>query len=50
MKPLLDAKGCKQTLGIFQGRDFWQFLYDVFIGIHWRRKSDSVSVSPTLEE
>lgn len=39
MKPVLDAKGCKQTLGIFQGRDFWQFLYDVFIGIHWQRKS-----------
>ncbi|WP_196797525.1 beta-carotene hydroxylase [Gloeocapsa sp. PCC 7428] len=33
-KPLLDAKGSPQTLGILQARkDFWNFVYDVFIGI-----------------
>ena len=47
MKPRLDAKGCKQTLGIFQGRDFWQFLYDVFIGIHWHHKSEAIA--PVLQ-
>ncbi|NJK38019.1 MAG: beta-carotene hydroxylase [Oscillatoriales cyanobacterium RM2_1_1] len=35
MKPLLDTKGSPQTLGIFQGRDFWGFLYDVFLGIRF---------------
>jgi len=34
MKPLLDEKGCNQTLGIFQKQDFPNFLYDLFIGIH----------------
>lgn len=33
-KPLLDAKGSPQTLGILQGKkDFWNFVYDVFVGI-----------------
>ncbi len=33
-KPLLDAKGSPQTLGILQGKkDFWNFIYDVFVGI-----------------
>ncbi len=33
-KPLLDAKGSYQTLGILQdGKNFWNFVYDVFIGI-----------------
>ena len=34
MKPLLDAKGSPQTLGLLEGKNFWHFLYDVFIGIH----------------
>lgn len=33
-KPLLDKKGSYQSLGILQGKkDFWNFLYDVFLGI-----------------
>ena len=35
MKPLLDEKGCDQSLGIFQGKEFLNFLYDFFIGIHF---------------
>nr|WP_317107130.1 fatty acid desaturase [Chroococcidiopsis sp. SAG 2025] len=37
-KHLLDAKGSPQTLGIWQGKDFWSFLYDVFLGIRLHRK------------
>ena len=35
MKPLLDEKGCDQSLGIFQGKEFLNFLYDFFIGIRF---------------
>ncbi|NJO41045.1 MAG: beta-carotene hydroxylase [Cyanobacteria bacterium CRU_2_1] len=34
-RPLLDAKGCHQSLGILQGKDFWSFIYDVFLGIRF---------------
>ncbi|NJL84074.1 MAG: beta-carotene hydroxylase [Chloroflexaceae bacterium] len=34
-KPLLDAKGCYQTLGLLEGKSFWGFLYDVLLGIRW---------------
>ncbi|GAB4377099.1 MAG: fatty acid desaturase [Elainellaceae cyanobacterium] len=34
-RPLLDEKGCHQTLGILQGKDFWSFVYDVFLGIRF---------------
>ena len=34
-QPLLDAKGCHQTLGLLRGKDFWSFLYDVFLGIRF---------------
>jgi beta-carotene hydroxylase len=37
-KPLLDAKGCDQSLGLLQGKNFWSFLYDVFLGIRLHRK------------
>lgn len=45
-KPLLDAKGSPQTLGILQGKkDFWNFIYDVFIGIRLHHhKSESPEV------
>ena len=33
IKPLLDAKGCYQSLGLLQQKDFWNFLYDIFLGI-----------------
>jgi beta-carotene hydroxylase len=39
MKPLLDAKGSPQSLGILDSpQDFWGFVYDVFIGIHIHRQ------------
>ena len=35
-KPILDEKECDQTLGILQSKkDFWNFIYDVFLGIRW---------------
>ncbi len=37
-KPILDAKGCDQSLGIFKGKNFWNFLYDVFLGIRFHHK------------
>jgi beta-carotene hydroxylase len=43
MKPLLDAKGSPQTLGILQGKDFWGFLYDVFLGIRFHHRQPKVS-------
>ncbi|HLO47074.1 MAG TPA: fatty acid desaturase, partial [Kamptonema sp.] len=34
VKPLLDEKGSPQTLGILGGqKDFWSFIYDIFLGI-----------------
>jgi len=32
-QPLLDEKGCHQTLGLLQGKDFFSFIYDLFLGI-----------------
>jgi beta-carotene hydroxylase len=38
MKPTLDAKGCHQSMGILQDpKNFWNFVYDVFIGIRIHR-------------
>lgn len=34
-KHLLDERGCKQSLDIWHGKEFWSFLYDAVIGIHW---------------
>jgi beta-carotene hydroxylase len=34
-KPLLDAKGCEQSLGLLEGKNFWSFLYDIFLGIRF---------------
>lgn len=34
-RPLLDAKGCHQSLGLLQGKDFRSFVYDVFLGIRF---------------
>ncbi|MFM7383814.1 MAG: beta-carotene hydroxylase [Microcystaceae cyanobacterium] len=34
-KPLLDAKGCDQSLGLLEKKNFWSFLYDVFLGIRF---------------
>jgi len=38
-QPLLDAKGCHQSLGLLQGKDFWNFVYDIFLGIRFHKKS-----------
>jgi beta-carotene hydroxylase len=38
-QPLLEEKGCHLSLGIFQGKDFWNFLYDIFLGIRFHRIS-----------
>lgn len=32
-KPLLDEKGCHQTVGLLK-ENFWGFIYDIFLGIH----------------
>jgi beta-carotene hydroxylase len=37
-KPLLDAKGCEQSLGLLKGKNFWSFLYDIFLGIRFHGK------------
>ncbi len=34
-KPLLDHKGCEQSLGLLEGKNFLSFLYDVFLGIRF---------------
>lgn len=36
-RPLLDAKGCHQTLGLLKGKDFLGFVYDLFLGIRFHR-------------
>lgn len=40
MKPLLDEKGSPQTSGLLQKKDFFEFIYDVFIGIHFHHNHD----------
>jgi beta-carotene hydroxylase len=49
-RPLLDAKGCHQTLGLLRGKDFRSFLYDVFLGIrfHGHHSHDEPSFSEPL--
>jgi beta-carotene hydroxylase len=51
-RPLLDAKGCHQTLGLLQGKDFLSFLYDVFFGIrfHGHTASTHVSTDQAVED
>jgi beta-carotene hydroxylase len=44
MKPLLDAKGSPQSLGILESeQDFWGFVYDIFVGIRWHRDPETES-------
>ncbi|AKG22263.1 beta-carotene hydroxylase [Calothrix sp. 336/3] len=40
MKPLLDEKGCYQSLGLLQKKDFFGFLYDIFLGIRFHHKGE----------
>jgi beta-carotene hydroxylase len=37
MRPLLDEKGSPQSLGLLQVKDFFSFLYDLFLGIRFKR-------------
>lgn len=37
MKPLLDEKGCYQTSGLLQKKDFFEFVYDIFLGIRFHK-------------
>lgn len=37
MKPLLDEKQCHQSLGLLQKKDFFEFVYDVFLGIKFHK-------------
>ncbi len=38
MKPLLDQKGCHLSLGLLQKKDFFDFLYDIVLGIRFHGK------------
>jgi beta-carotene hydroxylase len=37
MRPLLDEKGSPQSLGLLQMKDFFGFLYDLVLGIRFKR-------------
>ncbi|NJO11816.1 MAG: beta-carotene hydroxylase [Leptolyngbyaceae cyanobacterium SL_1_1] len=50
-KPVLDRHHCKQNLGIWQGKEFFSFLYDAFIGIHWHSTPvDAPEVTQTHDD
>ena len=36
-KELLDAKGCEQSLGLLQPKNFGNFLYDLFVGLRFHK-------------
>jgi beta-carotene hydroxylase len=42
-KPLLDAKGCEQSLGLQDGKNFLSFLYDIFLGIRFHHKEKEIA-------
>jgi beta-carotene hydroxylase len=44
---LLDEKGSPQSLELLQGKNFWSFVYDIFIGIRFHRKSSDKQSDPT---
>lgn len=37
-KSLLDEKGCDQSLDLLKGKNFWSFMYDLFLGIRLHEK------------
>ena len=43
VQPLLDEKGCHQSLGLLKGKDFLSFVYDIFLGIRLHHGSSSPS-------
>jgi beta-carotene hydroxylase len=49
-KPLLDEKGSHQSLGLLRTtKDFFGFLYDVILGIHFHKK-EPVEVSKVRDQ
>jgi beta-carotene hydroxylase len=44
-RPLLDAKGCHQTLGLLEAKGFCSFLYDIFLGIRFHQHQQSEKTS-----
>ena len=51
VKPLLDAKGSLQTFGVFDDRrNFAQFLYDIFLGVHFEPTSPPPPSREALEK
>ena len=50
VKPLLDAKGSPQTLGIFNRENIGSFLYDVLIGIRFHRHTEVTPEEPDTTE
>jgi beta-carotene hydroxylase len=42
-KPLLDAKGCEQSLGLWDGKNFLSFLYDIFLGIRFHHQEREIA-------
>jgi len=46
-KPLLDAKGCYQSVGLLKGKDFLSFLYDIFLGIRFHKPNLTVDECST---
>ena len=51
-QPLLNAKGCHQSLGLLKGKDFWNFVYDIFLGIrfHGHKNDRSIESEQLVEE
>jgi beta-carotene hydroxylase len=41
-KPLLDAHDCEQSLGLLERKNFWSFLYDVFLGIRFHKNTEKL--------
>ncbi|MGJ3249527.1 MAG: beta-carotene hydroxylase [Elainellaceae cyanobacterium] len=49
-RPLLDEKGCHQSLGLLRGRDFLSFLYDIVLGIRFHGHSVQKSVTESVQK
>lgn len=49
-RPLLDAKGCHQSLGLLKVKDFLNFVYDLFLGIRFHHGAAHPSEAPKAPE
>ncbi|MFP4100128.1 beta-carotene hydroxylase [Coleofasciculus sp.] len=45
-QPLLEQKGCHQSLGLLKGKDFLSFVYDIFLGIRFHHKGSGQTRDP----